>query len=93
MDDLMTDIDRRPVKLQGALNRIDGTHHAGAKAARRAKDDLEFGLLNGRHAKSLAIAQYHQDTGAGIVVYFTVPALLRQKGNYQPVYKGLASTG
>ena len=42
MDDLVADIDRRAVDLQRHLDDIDSAHHAGAKAARRAKNDAEL---------------------------------------------------
>ena len=38
--DLMAHIDRRTVFLQGALDDLDGTHHAGAKTARLSEYDL-----------------------------------------------------
>ena len=34
MDDLVADIDRRPIQGERPLDRIDGPHHPGAEAAR-----------------------------------------------------------
>ena len=41
VDDLVADIDRRADRLQRQLDDLDGAHHAGAEAARRAEQDLE----------------------------------------------------
>ena len=38
VDDLVADVDRRPVQLERPLDRRDGAGHAGAEAARLGKD-------------------------------------------------------
>ncbi len=45
--DLVPHVDGRAVEGQGALDHVDGPHHAGAEPARRAEEDLE-GRLRGR---------------------------------------------
>ena len=46
VDDLVADVDRRPVKRERPLDGVDGAHDAGAEAARRAQDDFQgrFGV-------------------------------------------------
>jgi hypothetical protein len=45
VDDLLADVDRRPVVLQGELDGLDGTFHAGAVPARRGeKEALHHGV-------------------------------------------------
>ena len=41
VNDLMPDIDRRAIELQRPLDRVDCPNHAGTKAARRAKINLQ----------------------------------------------------
>ncbi len=41
MDDLMADIDRRPVALESTLYDLDGTHDACAEAARLSQKDFK----------------------------------------------------
>ena len=48
--DFVADIDRGAVKREQPLHRFDGAHDAGAKAERRAQQNLEGGLFrSGRH--------------------------------------------
>ena len=47
MDDLVAHIDRRAVFRERLLDRVDGAHHAGAEAARRAEQDIERRLRHG----------------------------------------------
>ena len=51
MHDLVPDIDRRAVQRERPLDRIDGAHHAGAEAARRAQDDPKRRLFAVGHAR------------------------------------------
>jgi hypothetical protein len=44
VDDLVAHIDRRSIEGEGALDRIDRSHHAGAESARRAQQHLQRGL-------------------------------------------------
>ena len=41
MDDLVADIDRRAVALEGAFDDLDGTHDACAEAARLSQKDFK----------------------------------------------------
>jgi hypothetical protein len=41
VNDLMADIDRRPMDRQRLLDRVDGTDHTRAETARRAEQDIE----------------------------------------------------
>ena len=46
VDDLVPDVDRRAVVLERELDGLDGAFHAGAKAARRSKEDaLDHGAM------------------------------------------------
>ena len=47
--DLVADVDRRAIDAQGLLDRVDGTHHTGAEAARGAEENLQLGLA--RHLR------------------------------------------
>src|SRR5262249_38310628 len=50
--DLVTYVDRRAVASQRLLDRIDGPHHSGAKAARRAQEHSQrrFVVVGSRHS-------------------------------------------
>ncbi len=54
--DFVAHIDRRPVNRERPLHRFDGAHHAGAKSARRAQQNLECGLFRCVSHKVLEIA-------------------------------------
>ena len=41
VDDLVADVDRRPVDGERPLDHVDGPHHAGAEAARGTEQDLQ----------------------------------------------------
>jgi hypothetical protein len=63
--DLMPDIDRRPVSLQGTFHDFDGSLDAGAEAARLSENDTKHAtLLRSRREYRTGAVGIWQVTGA-----------------------------
>ncbi len=65
VDDLVADVDRRPVDRQGLLDGIDGPDHTGAEAARGAEQNVEGRF--GHDARDVARAPPSCQAGATLI--------------------------